>query len=238
MAFEAREFIERYECLRFDIDGEPGHRQNAHMLFANYILFDAKMEKTTSADWLKHSNCLLLTFDTALRRDDRVIPVVASNPGELHLIANLSGRESWPFPAAVAEAPWSLGWMLLEGWHGLEPRHVWSDRTATLRLPRLTECNRGECEVVLEFVVFGASPERPVAVLFEWGLERHERLTVTSSEPIEHGLSISAGDGAERLRITVDPAASPHALAGIEDFRTLGIALFSVDVRPPPSAGG
>jgi hypothetical protein len=116
--------------------------------------------------------------------------------------------------------------LLSEGWHSPEAPHTWSQAEAKLVLPVPKGFETGECQGVLKFWVFGASPTRPVDLFFEsadsaW--QWSEKITSTSQSPMS--IKIPLGISAKPIRIRVPSATSPEKLIGSPDPRIIGIAL-------------
>src|SRR3546814_4844846 len=76
-------------------------------------------------------------------------------------------------------------YLLGEGWHSLEPQHVWSAATAKLALPVPDNCEATRCNAVLKFATFGASLKRPVPIIFSGREDTwvwREQITAISEE--------------------------------------------------------
>jgi hypothetical protein len=142
------------------------------------------------------------------------------------------------YPYAVNEDPRSVSSLLGAGWHGVESSLIWSTDQAVIRLPIPDDCIDRDCVVSLGFSVFGASPERPVTVIFQNAASTNPQAgsttTVSSSEIRSQDLLIS-GKGVAEILISVPQAASPQELGISADSRTLGIALQNVDIKIPVS---
>jgi hypothetical protein len=120
------------------------------------------------------------------------------------------------------------------GWHAMEEHHVWSLANAKLRLPVPNTCEAAKCTVQLTFGVFGASPARPVAVVFS-GLDKNrqwsEKILATSGEPIQVRLPLRPGAArVQEISVSVPDATSPLALSGAPDGRVLGISLQRIEL--------
>lgn len=125
-------------------------------------------------------------------------------------------------------------YVLEKGWHSLELHHVWSQAAAKLRLPVPKVCGSKGCDAVLQFIVFGASPQRPVAVLFDsvdQGWQWSEKIVATSGDSIQVKVPITGQKiGLRVISISVPDATSPLVLSGSPDGRVLGIALQRIDL--------
>lgn len=125
---------------------------------------------------------------------------------------------------------------LLTGWHQQEAEFTWSTAEATLQLPLPEKFAGQDFPVVLKFFVFGASPQRPVDVLFEsadpdWKWEH--KLTTTEAGNLELKVPLPAGKSPRTIKISIPQAISPSELLGSPDPRILGIALRSVENEEP-----
>jgi len=137
------------------------------------------------------------------------------------------------YPVAVgngfAEAPY----VLQEGWHNTEPKHVWSKSDAKLLLPVPRDCDTATCVLKLFFWVFGAGPSRPVDVLFssgEQGWAWSEKITATSGDAIGLNIPLTGANDLRSINISIPDATSPQLLNGSRDNRTLGIALQRIEL--------
>jgi hypothetical protein len=124
-------------------------------------------------------------------------------------------------------------YVLSEGWHALEAHHVWSQASAKLVLPVPKDCETKVCDAVMKLLVFGASPQRPVSVVFDsadQGRQWTEKIVATSGDSIDVKVPLSGANGWRGLSISVPDATSPLTLSGSGDGRILGIALQSIEV--------
>lgn len=124
-------------------------------------------------------------------------------------------------------------YLLAGGWYAAEADFVWSSAHATLRVPRPAACRAAQCSAVLHFMVFAASPQRPVTVTFTdhgrttgW----HQQVTATSAGWMEATVPLDGADSWREITISVPDATSPAALGASRDDRTLGIALGRIDL--------
>lgn len=137
------------------------------------------------------------------------------------------------YPVALAQGAEGPASILAEGWYALEAHHVWSQKSAVLRLPVPAECETLRCEAVLKFAVFGASPQRPVSVIFDssdQGTQWNRRIVAESGADIEMSVPLEGVDGVREIKIQVPDAISPQALTGSPDARVLGVALRQIDL--------
>jgi len=120
-------------------------------------------------------------------------------------------------------------YILASGWHAMEAHHVWSQARARLRLPIPKECETGTCSATLRFAVFGASPQRPVEVLFdEVGPDHqwHEKIVLSSADSTDIKVPLADKKNPwQDISVSIPDATSPAALSGSSDERILGIAL-------------
>jgi hypothetical protein len=138
------------------------------------------------------------------------------------------------YPISVNSSLEQSTYLLPGGWHAPEADFVWSSAHATLRVPRPSACRPTQCSAVLHFMVFGASPQRPVTVtLAEHGLAAgwHQQVTATSAAWTEATVPLDGAGNWRELTISVPNATSPAALGASDDDRTLGIALGRIDLR-------
>lgn len=125
------------------------------------------------------------------------------------------------------------GLLLNEGWHAVETSHVWSKAHASLWLPAPPVCQKQACEAVLQFVVFGASPQRPVGVQWQHtATGKRHTWTARSGERLEARIPLPAGALSHELTLQVPQAASPSQLGLSDDARALGVGLQRVDLLP------
>lgn len=138
---------------------------------------------------------------------------------------------SYPVSIGTATAS-ATGLLLDEGWHELESAHVWSQARAGLWLPSPPACQQQACEALLQFKVFGASPERPVPVHWQHRAtgERHT-VTATTGQAMEVRIPLPAGAQAHELALEVPGAVSPAGLGASADARVLGVGLTRVHVK-------
>lgn len=125
-------------------------------------------------------------------------------------------------------------YVLADGWHTMEEQHVWSGASARLKLPRPKACQQNSCNATLRFVVFGASAQRPVAVVFTGQRDDRpwtEKVVAASGDMIEVKIGLSReNSGVQDVLVSVEDATSPLALSGSPDGRILGIALQRIDL--------
>lgn len=142
------------------------------------------------------------------------------------------------YPYAVDEDPRGFTSLLGPGWHDIESSLVWSTEQALIRLPIPDECLARDCLVSIGFSVFGASPERPVTVNFTTTGSTNPRAGSTTqliSPDISSQELLISGKGVAEILISVPQATSPERLGVSGDSRTLGIALWTVDISIPVS---
>ncbi|MEN3277697.1 MAG: hypothetical protein V7631_3487 [Massilia sp.] len=176
----------------------------------------------------------------ALRESPYLDVVDSERYATIRLRPEFAGRESRQallnsiydkiaYPIVMSKGFEQAPHILAAGWHATEEHHVWSLANARLRLPVPTACEAAQCAVQLKFGVFGASPARPVAVVFS-GLDKSrpwsEKILATSGDPIQVKLPLHPGAvRVQDISVSVPEATSPLALSGAPDGRVLGIAL-------------
>lgn len=133
----------------------------------------------------------------------------------------------------------TLGFVLSEGWHLAESKHVWSEGQAAMNIPVPRQCR--DCGVLLKFDVFAADETRPVNVRFALtgdGAPGPWTEDLTARRPAGHSLFIPLHGrrGLQRLAIEIPMATSPQTLGLSADARTLGIALRSAEIVTNSSA--
>jgi len=154
------------------------------------------------------------------------------------LLSSIIGDIRYPIVVGggFAEAPY----VLQEGWHSVEPKHVWSKSEAKLLLPVPKDCDTATCGLKLFFWVFGASPSRPVDVVFssgEPGWAWSEKITATSGGIMGLSIPLAGAKDVRSITISVPDATSPQLLKVSRDKRTLGIALQRIElIKPAESA--
>jgi hypothetical protein len=132
------------------------------------------------------------------------------------------------YPIVLSSDVEESAFILTEGWHVLEAHHVWSYANAKLTLPIPQDCVARHCAAVLQFVVFGADPQRPVSVSFhsaDPGGRWSEKIIATSGDGNEVAVPLGGVSGSREISISIPDATSPHALNISADERILGIAL-------------
>jgi len=164
----------------------------------------------------------------------RLRPEFTGQANRLALLSSIVGSIRYPISIepGFAEAPY----VLQDGWHELEAHHVWSKSEAKLLLPIPKYCETEKCEVKFIFWVFGASPERPVDVLFnsvEQGWEWSEKITADSGNPIALSVPLVGGAGFRSINLSIPDATSPQHLIGSPDSRTLGVSLQRIEILKP-----
>ena len=171
-------------------------------------------------------------FESSLYATVRLRPEFSGSKERSALINTIFKNIHYPLVlgADFENRPYILG----KGWHGLEAHHVWSQSDAKLTLPVPKECESKICDAVLQFVVFGASPQRTVSVLFncvDQGLQWSEKIVATSGDSIQVKVPLTSQKaGRQEISISVPDATSPMALSGSPDGRVLGIALQRIDL--------
>lgn len=172
--------------------------------------------------------------ETDLFTTVRLRPEFAGQANLLALRSSIVGSTQYPISIGpgFAEAPY----VLWEGWHGLEAHHVWSKSKARLLLPVPKHCETEKCEIQLIFGVFGASPERPVDILFDsvdqgWGWS--ENVTAVSGDPIAVNVPLVGGARLIAINLSIPDATSPQQLIGSPDGRVLGISLQRIEILKP-----
>jgi hypothetical protein len=177
-------------------------------------------------------SALLNVTDSTLYAAVRLRPEYAGPQNRARLRNAL--YENIPYPLVMGDGLENSAYILGDGWHGMEGQHVWSQAAATLRLPRPAACRSAPCSATLRFSVFGASPQRPVTVLFsgsgagrQWG----EKAVASSGDAIQVKIALPPeNSGLQEVSISVPEAASPAALKLSGDTRVLGIALQRIDL--------
>lgn len=145
-------------------------------------------------------------------------------------LARLGKRAQYPIQVGTNPDN-TINLLLGEGWHTVEDEHVWSQDHADLWLPAPPACQKQACEAVLQFMVFGASPQRPVEVEWQHRATGERRAwTVTSGQTLEARIPLPVGASAHELALRVPDAASPARLGVSADERVLGVGLRSVNV--------
>lgn len=169
--------------------------------------------------------------DSALFATIRLRPEFSGDVNRSALLSSILRDINYPIAprAGLKEIPY----VLREGWHALEAHHVWSQAAAKLMLPVPNECESKECDAVLKFTVFGASPQRAVSVVFdstdqEWHWTK--KIVANSNDLVEVKVPLAGQKGWRGLSIAIPDAKSPQMVSGSPDVRILGIALQSVDL--------
>lgn len=122
--------------------------------------------------------------------------------------------------------------VLNRGWHLREPGLVWSEASSVIELPVPDDCEASRCSATLTFGVFGASPNRPMAVHISEIADSdvwHMSITVHDGSPIQASVPLMAGAATRRFRIDVPDATTPANLTSSGDSRRLGIGLTRID---------
>ncbi len=173
----------------------------------------------------------LIVTENPLFATVRLRPEMYDKAGRAALIGNL--YRNIKYPLLIGASSGMTTFMLETGWHAAEAHHVWSRASATLRLPVPGECLQKKCDAALKFMVFGASAERPVRVIFEIPSQQGQlpkTIVASSGESIIQKVPLKAAHAWQALTITVPDATSPEKLNGSADPRVFGIALQEVDL--------
>ena len=172
--------------------------------------------------------------DSDLFATVRLRPAFSTEDGKL-IVKNriFAGIE---YPIAITPNVNNISFVLSDGWHSVEPTHVWSSAASTISLPVPKDCQDKKCSAVLKFGVFGASKQRPVLVKFtakdretNWS----NTVLATGAEAYEVSVPLQGGAPSRQFSIEVPDATSPMALSGSPDGRTLGISLQRIDLLTP-----
>jgi hypothetical protein len=184
-------------------------------------------------DTLKQISHLVVT-DSDLFATVRVHGEFATEPGRIALKSKFLSQVRYP---VAVQNPDHVRWVLSSGWHKAEANSIWSMDAATLNLPVPTSCQETMCAAVLKFSVFGASPDRPIAVeLAAKNSESKWTSTVRAvgSDLYEVSVPLQVGAKAQEISIAVPGATSPLALSGSPDGRILGINLQDIKLEQGP----
>lgn len=120
--------------------------------------------------------------------------------------------------------------VLADGWHNLESGHVWSSKTATLRLTVPAECLSTRCLARLTLSAFAASPSRPVSVEVKSPVASVTHVFAdAAAATIEVPLP---GTEVAEIGLRIDDATSPVALKLSSDRRVLGVAFYRYSIHP------
>ena len=231
-----RDSYETGACVAFDHSGINSYSRRVFWNDLGFQLFDYRMQRLSVSEWLVKCNGPLITYDEELDRKGFDVHLLATSP--------LGGPSVWErgapsierafYPINALDRGSKLSSLLRSGWHDLEREHVWSSAVVSLNLPLPQECSSRRCWFVLKVTPFGASSDRPVAVIVrreEFLAESDTVVTYTKQAPqVLNVLACSSGPSCE-VWIHVPSATSPRQLLGTADKRTLGIALHSVDIK-------
>lgn len=155
-----------------------------------------------------------------------------SDKERLALMSRLMSEANYPI-VITAELE-SSALILAEGWHALESKHVWSSAEAKLQLPIPSVCESRHCSVVLRFVAYGASPQRPVPVTFRShsdGTAWDNQIVINSSYDQNVVVPLQGSKKIQEISISTANAISPVALTGSPDGRVLGVGLKTIELR-------
>lgn len=173
----------------------------------------------------------LKVLESTLFATVRLRPEFSGEASRLALLSTILG--SIQYPISLGQEFKESSYVLREGWHELEAHHVWSKSAAKLLLPIPKDCETNHCHAVLQFKVFGASPERPVSVVFDStdpGWQWTEKIVASTGDSIQVRVPLDGARGGRGLSIAIPDAMSPRALSGSPDGRVLGIALQSIEL--------
>lgn len=174
----------------------------------------------------------LEVFESALFTAVRLRPEFSGEANRPALVSFILGRIHYPI--ALRTGSMDASYLLQDGWHSLEAHHVWSEAVAKLMLPVPKECGSKRCDAVLQFVVHGASPRRPVSVLFnsvdrDWQWSR--KVLASTGGLIQIKIPLTGHKiGWQEISISVPDATSPLLLSDSPDDRVLGISLQRIDL--------
>jgi hypothetical protein len=169
----------------------------------------------------------LEVVNTNLFATIRLKPEFIGSAGRERLLALLLSHIDYPI---VIGSSLKEGMFLLDkGWYNLEENHVWSQSQSNLRLPVPGQCVSRNCDAVLKFTVFGASPTRPVMVHFSTA-DWNKSLSLSSADINEIVIPLNSTNGTQEIKISVPEAISPEELMKVPDGRILGIALQRIEL--------
>lgn len=169
--------------------------------------------------------------DTDLFATIRLRPKFAGSANRSALMTALLGNI--PYPITLDSGLKYSEFILGEGWHDLETYHVWSQAFAILTLPIPKNCDARACFAIVKFNVFGASPLKPITVIFnsaDGTMRWNEKVISTSSDVNKIAVPLSGATVSRKISISIPDATSPKALTGSPDGRILGIGLIHIDL--------
>ena len=170
--------------------------------------------------------------DSDLFSTIRLNSAYSSQANKSNLLGRLLAETKFPIEM-TSQSTQDLTLILESGWSQLENTHVWSRAEANLRLPIPEECLTVQCLVKVNFFAHGASPKRPVEVIFktfERGRPWAHNIKVTTSEVIQLNIPLDTSMNSQKIKILVPNATSPMELNGSPDRRILGLALTSLEL--------
>ncbi len=122
--------------------------------------------------------------------------------------------------------------ILGEGWHQIEESFVWSKRTAELKIPIPSACEKINCEIKIIFDVFGASIRHPtkVGVNTKGIVGNESHVYVSNGDQVIANVPIYPGNTFQNIIFDIPEAVSPKKIGQSSDDRVLGICLRSIQV--------
>jgi hypothetical protein len=174
---------------------------------------------------IRNSSFLQVT-DSTLFSTVRLSSEFSGTVGREKLLNNIINDIKYPF--SITSTSLNNNLILKNGWHSTEENHVWSSSNAELLLPSPINCLPANYKVKLTFGVFGASPERPVEIMFnsadstwQWAKE----IKAVSADTLSVEVPLHGAINYRKIKISVPNATSPNNLTGSGDSRILGISL-------------
>lgn len=227
----------RGTCVGFDMTSVNNYNQHSFWFDYGFQLYDYRLMRSSIPQWTGACKGLLFSFNPGVRRLRSRAEIVWTSPKQGPTLWTIGAPPPIEYPLDASRHTTNLGRVLAEGWHGIEPDHVWSTDTAQLRLPSPIKCIKAACKVLLKFGVFAASPLRPVEITLsiptEGGMQS-QTYTYTSNGPHTVAVPLSTHPYTN-VSIQAPDAVSPSAIAKSADNRELGISLLSITLENGPT---
>jgi hypothetical protein len=220
-------------CVGYDIPESVDYSKAIFWFDFGFQLYDYRLQRIDVKDWRAKCDGPLFTFRKNLNDGDFRAHIVAVSPSGGPSLWRKGPPPEAVYPLIISDRSVSLFQALLSGWHDIESDLVWSRDQAKLSIPISKTCEKITCEILLKFIVFGASPSRPVSVSFNTTNQRlhwENTVVVSTDDLVGIKVPVPQANGLLEISIVIPSAISPQVLNGTGDSRALGIGLKRIEL--------